>query len=198
MGVNRRDRTVYGIPLRRERATAQPIEPNGYDEGREAYREFRNAVGCEFRFATRGGFAALQTADGYRARPTHPRTNVMRCSQPVLTIVNYKHYEAWVCKESSVPRGRIRARIQGASLVMLLISSVSWAQNGSPESDDSEREIVARLVEQVKQLQQQDRDLQARIKILEAKQPQAALLAEVNPALPSTPPPTEEQVSLPQ
>jgi hypothetical protein len=81
---------------------------------------------------------------------------------------------------------------------MLLISSVSWAQNGSPESDDSEREIVARLVEQVKQLQQQDRDLQARIKILEAKQPQAALLAEVNPALPSTPPPTEEQVSLPQ
>jgi hypothetical protein len=81
---------------------------------------------------------------------------------------------------------------------MLLIPPACWAQNAIPMSGDPEREIIAQLVEQVRQLQLHDLDLQARIKILEAQQPQAALVREVNTAAPSTVPQTEEQVLPPQ
>jgi hypothetical protein len=93
-----------------------------------------------------------------------------------------------------LPRGRFRTRIQCAQLALLWLSASGWAQNVSP----GDKETIAQLVQLVKQLQQQDRDLQERIKILESKQPQALPTTEADgpapaaqqPVEPSAPPPT--------
>jgi hypothetical protein len=66
-------------------------------------------------------------------------------------------------------RGRIGTRICCALLVLLSLPG-SRAQSAS----DHDQETIGQLVEQIKQLQQQSRDLLERIKILEAKQPQAS------------------------
>jgi len=88
-----------------------------------------------------------------------------------------------------VPRTTIRTRNRFAVLALLLIPASAWAQTqpGSPSSSDPTQETIAELVEQIKQLQQQDRDLQERIKILEAQQAHAAPATDAGSALPPAP-----------
>jgi hypothetical protein len=86
-----------------------------------------------------------------------------------------------------VLRDGIGTRIHCGLLVLALVTVSSRAQTASP----SDQETIARLAEQIKQLQQQDHDLLERIKILEGKQPQAAPVAEATPA-PAASQPAEE------
>ena len=92
-----------------------------------------------------------------------------------------------------MPRARIKTRTRCALVAFLLVSPSVWAQNASP-SDDA---TITRLVEQIKQLQQQDRDLLERIKILEAKQPQTSPV-EADTTSPPAPPQSVEQTPPPQ
>jgi hypothetical protein len=94
-----------------------------------------------------------------------------------------------------VPRGRIRCRIHCALLALLLVPPSICAQNASPSSSEHDQETIVQLVEQIKQLQQQDRDLQERIRILEAKQAQTAPLAETDSG--SLPPPSQSAEQTP-
>jgi hypothetical protein len=96
-----------------------------------------------------------------------------------------------------VPRGRISTRIHYAIFPLLLVPASSGAQNVSPNSSDHSQEIIIQLVEQIKQLQQQDHDLQERIKNLEARQPQASPVTQADPASPSIPPQDAEQTAPP-
>jgi hypothetical protein len=82
--------------------------------------------------------------------------------------------------------------------VLLLALASCWAQNDSPNSSEHDQETIAHLVEQIKQLQQQDHDLLERIKILEAKQ-QTSPVAETDTASPPMPSPEPaEQTPPPQ
>ena len=94
-------------------------------------------------------------------------------------------------------RGRTCTRIQYAIFPLLLVSASSGAQNASPSSSDHPQEIIIQLVEQIKQLQQQDHDLQERIKNLEARQPQTSPVTQADPASPSIPPQDAEQTAPP-
>jgi hypothetical protein len=96
-----------------------------------------------------------------------------------------------------VPAGRISTRIPCALLALLSLPASSWAQNAGLSSSDHDQETIAQLVEQIKQLQQQDHDLLERIKILEARQPPASPMAEADPALPVAPSPPAEQTPSP-
>jgi len=92
-----------------------------------------------------------------------------------------------------VLKGGIRTRIDCALLILALVPASSRAQTASP----SDQETITQLVEQIKQLQQQDHDLLERIKILESKQLPASPAAEVGPspsqsAEQTAPPPTPE------
>jgi hypothetical protein len=78
-----------------------------------------------------------------------------------------------------VPGGRIRTRC--GLLTLLLASACGWAQTGG----SSDPNTLAQLVEQIKQLQQQDRELLERIKVLEAKQPPVASTAQPDTGVPS-------------
>ena len=82
----------------------------------------------------------------------------MRCSQPALTMVNYELYKASnSSRRSSVFRMRVRTRVDCALLAVLLVPGPIWAQNGG----SGNQETISQLVEQIKQLQQEDRNLQA-------------------------------------
>ena len=74
----------------------------------------------------------------------------------------------------------------------MLLPASSWAQTTSPSPSDHDQETIAQLVEQIKQLQQKDHDLLERIKILEAKQPQAAPVTEADAPPPHHPQPAEQ------
>jgi hypothetical protein len=78
-----------------------------------------------------------------------------------------------------VPKS-IRTRIL-CVLLALLLGPACRAQDAGPRSSD-DKEVVTQLVEQIKQLRQQDHDLEERIKVLEARQPQASPAAEAEPA----------------
>jgi hypothetical protein len=92
---------------------------------------------------------------------------------------------------------RIRTRFRCALLALLLVPA-SRAQDAGARPTDHEQEIVSHLIEQIKQLQQQEHDLQERIKILEAKQAQASPAGEVALASPAaTQQPTEPPASPP-
>jgi len=93
-----------------------------------------------------------------------------------------------------VPGSRIQTRIHCALLALLLVPASSWSQN----ANSSDQETIAQLVEQIKQLQQQDHDLQERIKLLEAKQLEATPVTGANPASSNISPPSPEQTSAPQ
>ena len=80
-------------------------------------------------------------------------------------------------------RARIRAHIYCALLVLLLVPASNWAQSAG----SGDQATIAQLVEQIKQLQQQDRDLLERIRILEAKQPQTSPVADADTASPQLP-----------
>ncbi len=83
-------------------------------------------------------------------------------------------------------RGRIGARLYRTLLALLLVPASSWAQNASP--GDRDLETIAQLVQQIRQLQQQDHDLQERIQVLEARQPQVALAPDAVSAPPALQP----------
>ena len=85
-------------------------------------------------------------------------------------------------------KSRIKTRTRCALVAFLLISPSLWAQNASP----SDEATIAQLVEQIKQLQQQDRDLLERIKILEAKQPYTSPVEAATTSPPAQPQSTEQ------
>ena len=108
-----------------------------------------------------------------------------------------------------MPSVRTRTRIHRALLTLLLVPACASAQNASPSpcsgpaspgSGDHDQETISKLVEQIKQLQQQDHDLEERIKILESKLPQAvpASAPEAETASIPTPPLPPEPVPPPQ
>jgi hypothetical protein len=80
-----------------------------------------------------------------------------------------------------------------AIFALLSFPAAGWAQNASPGSSDHDRETISQLVQQIKQLQQEGLDLQARIKILESSQPQAARVNEAETASAPPPPQSAEQ-----
>ncbi len=90
-------------------------------------------------------------------------------------------------------KGGIRTRIQWALLVLAVGQASSGAQTASP----SDQETIAQLVEQIKQLQQQDQDLLERIKILEARQPPASPVTESEPTGATVPQQSAEQTAPP-
>src|SRR5271168_3600873 len=90
-----------------------------------------------------------------------------------------------------VPKRGMRAGILCTLLVLLIVPGSSWAQNASPSGQD--QETIAQLIEQIKQLQQEDHDLLERIKILEAKQAPVSMATEVDPSPAPTTPQSAEQ-----
>lgn len=88
-----------------------------------------------------------------------------------------------------MPGKRIGTLVQCALLVLVVPAS-GRAQTASCK----DREAMAELVEQIKQLQQQDHDLLERIKILEARQPSAGSGTEAASALSTTAPQPAEQI----
>jgi hypothetical protein len=74
-----------------------------------------------------------------------------------------------------VPTGRIRTRIC-LQIGLLLIPASSWPQDVSANGQEN----ITQLVQQIKQLQE-------RVKILEAKQPQTVPVTEADPSLSTTP-----------
>ncbi len=92
-----------------------------------------------------------------------------------------------------MPKGRIRTCRHCAIVAIVALLSVPTyclAQETAP----SGRETISQLVEQIKQLQQKDHDLEERIEILEAKEPQT----EPHAAEPPAPPQTAEGIPLPE
>lgn len=88
-------------------------------------------------------------------------------------------------------RSKVRTRLYGTLLVLLSIPASGRAQS-APSTD---HEIIRELVEQIKQLQEQDRELLERIKILEAKQPETSTAAEANNTAAPVPPQSSGQPS---
>ena len=95
-------------------------------------------------------------------------------------------------RETLVPRGKIRSRLCFAPLALLLLPVCSRAQTGP-----SDQESIAELVQQIKQLQKEDLDLRERVKILEARQPQASPVGEADPTSPPAPPQPADQTAPP-
>lgn len=91
-----------------------------------------------------------------------------------------------------MPGERIPTLMRIAILGLLSFPAPSWAQNASPSSTDHDQETITQLAQQIKQLQQQDLDLQARIKILESSQPQATRVTEADTASALSPPQSAE------
>jgi hypothetical protein len=95
-------------------------------------------------------------------------------------------------RERLVLRARISGLVGIALLVLLLFPICSGAQT-SP----SDQESIAQLVQEVRQLQQQDHDLQERIKALEARQLPASSVAEASAAALALPSQPVEQAATP-
>jgi hypothetical protein len=100
-----------------------------------------------------------------------------------------------LAKEKVVTSGSTTSCIHCALLALLFLPAASWAQNADLNSGDHNQETITQLVQQVRQLQQQDLDLQARIKILEAQRPQAAPAIQADPSIP---PQSAEQAPPPE
>jgi hypothetical protein len=92
-----------------------------------------------------------------------------------------------------VPGTTSRTRQRFTVLALLLIPAYAGAQTSTPSSSAPTQETITELVEQIKQLQQQDRDLQERIRILEAKPAPAAPPTDADAgSAPPAPNPTEQ------
>jgi hypothetical protein len=90
-----------------------------------------------------------------------------------------------------VRRGRNRLRVNGVLVGLLVVCGTGWAQ--TTNSGDSE--AISLLVQQIKELQQHDRDLEERIRLLEGNQKGTAVAEP--PPVPEAPPPPETQVAPP-
>jgi len=84
-----------------------------------------------------------------------------------------------------VPEHRFRILVRIAIFALLSFPVSMWAQNADPGSSDHDQGTVSLLVQQVKQLQQQELDLLERIRILETRQ---------LPAPPSIPDPASSSI----
>lgn len=96
-----------------------------------------------------------------------------------------------------MPRSRTNARIHCAVLALLLAPASCWAQD-TPTSSEHDQETIAHLVEQIKELQQQDHDLLERIKNLEAKPQNPPMAESASAPMPSSSPQPTEQAPPPQ
>lgn len=84
-------------------------------------------------------------------------------------------------------RGRIRKSCaHWVFVVLVVLSTFSWSQDGS----SSERETISSLVQQIKELRRHDRELQERIRLLEAGQ-KVAPVPDASPSGPDVPHPVE-------
>jgi hypothetical protein len=97
-----------------------------------------------------------------------------------------------------VPRGIITSHVYGACLTLLWLTASSLAQSSSPASSDHDQETITQLVEQIKQLQRQDHDLQERIQGLEARQLQVSPQTEIDRSSPAITPQSAEPTPPPQ
>jgi len=95
---------------------------------------------------------------------------------------------------------RTRIRIHYTLLAFLFVPGTLGGQSVSPGSGDHDQATIEQLVEQVKQLQQQDRELLERIKVLEAKQPQASPTPtpEADSTFPASLPQLAQEIPPPQ
>ncbi|MGA8270100.1 MAG: hypothetical protein WB919_00975 [Candidatus Sulfotelmatobacter sp.] len=95
-------------------------------------------------------------------------------------------------------RRRTRPGIYYVLIAFLLVPGPISAQSVSSGSGDRDQATIEQLVEQVKQLQQQDRELLERIRILEAKQPQTIPTSEADSTVAATPPQPAQEIPPPQ
>ncbi len=91
-----------------------------------------------------------------------------------------------------------RVRLFSAALALVALPQMLFAQAAPP----TQQETILMLVQQVQQLQQQDHDLQERIKVLEAGQksasPSEIVAAPAPPAdAPAQPPPADQSAAAP-
>jgi hypothetical protein len=93
---------------------------------------------------------------------------------------------------------RAIAPLLWAFQVTLFAPVPSRAQNAGSTGGDQDQATIAQLVEQIKQLQQQDRELLDRIKVLEAKQAQTSPKPEADTASSIKPPKPAEETPAPQ
>lgn len=91
-------------------------------------------------------------------------------------------------RERVVQRERTGICVCFAILALLLLPV-----SGRAQTSPGEPEFVLQLAQQIKQLQQQDHDLQERLRILEARQPQGALVTQAESASPAIPQQPAEQ-----
>jgi hypothetical protein len=98
-----------------------------------------------------------------------------------------------------VLKGGAKTGINCVLLVLALVPVSGQAQTASASRLETDQAAIGQLVEQIKQLQQQDHDLLERIKILEARQLQVPPAADLGPSPQPTPPPqpAEETTPLP-
>jgi hypothetical protein len=89
------------------------------------------------------------------------------------------------------PETRYRCLALGALFGVLLVPQLGWAQEDRASQND--RATIQMLVEQIKQLQRKDRELEERIALLEGKQPPASQ----PPEAPPVPPPQAGQEEQP-
>jgi hypothetical protein len=96
-----------------------------------------------------------------------------------------------------VPKGGAKTRIHCALLGLALLPASGQAQTASPSRQETDHETITQLVEQIKQLQQQDHDLLERIKILESRQLPASPAADVGPSAQPAPQQSAEETAPP-
>jgi len=101
-------------------------------------------------------------------------------------------------KRRSVPRWEIKTCVGCALLVLLAAHASGQGQDAGANAGTNDQETLTQLVQQIKQLQQRDHDLEERIRILEAKLPQASPATEAAAISPPAPAPDAEQTPVPQ
>ncbi|MGC2170565.1 MAG: hypothetical protein WA555_05100 [Candidatus Sulfotelmatobacter sp.] len=92
-----------------------------------------------------------------------------------------------------MPKDKMRGPISWVLLILLWLPAPSWAQAVGP----CDQGAIARLTQQIKELQQQDSDLLKRIEILEGRQLPAASATEAASSLPPAPLEAAEQAPRP-
>ena len=71
-------------------------------------------------------------------------------------------------------------------LIVLLLAGLVWSQNGTSNGTSSEVDTIALLQQQIKELQQHDRELEERLKVLEGS-PKPAIAPDAQLAVPAAP-----------
>lgn len=93
--------------------------------------------------------------------------------------------------------GGAKTGIHCALLVLALIPASGQAQTASASRPETDQATIAQLVEQIKELRQQDHDLLERIKILESRQLPASPAADAGSSAQPTPQQSAEETAPP-